>query len=267
MDSGAGKKRPPPVPAHIKYRTRTSRSGQEQETKMRPSEVIATLTQASLASSHPEVPPDGPQIVEFLDLQNTTTQTSCSVELDKPIFQPYPNLLKFPQYEPFGVYEQTLYFRNNDSVSRRIRVMPPDSPYFEVIGPRLPGKMRELEHSKIGPGMEVCFIVRFRPQEVKDYKVDLVCVTEREKFLVPVRLCAAAAAEHVPTGQRAMLHHTNTSTASALYLCPHSLARHSCLPCPLTSIVNRHVHFVGPRARPAAGDEHAGRGRLRDLPR
>ena len=34
--------------------------------------------------------------------------------------------------------------------------------------------------------MEVCFIVKFRPQEVREYKVDLVCCTEREKFVVPV---------------------------------------------------------------------------------
>ena len=198
MESGARKKRPPPVPAHVKYRSRTSRSGLELESKMRPSEVIATLTQAGSLSAHPEVPPEGPQIVEFLDLHNTTTQTTSSVELDTPIFQPYPHILKFLQYEPFGVYEQTLFFRNNDSVSRRIRVMPPDSPYFEVIGPRSPGKMRELEHSKIGPGMEVCFIVRFRPQEVKDYKVDLVCVTEREKFLVPVHALGLQAVLNIP---------------------------------------------------------------------
>ena len=52
-----------------------------------------------------------------------------------------------------------------------------------------PGSMKELDHSRIGPGMEVCFIVTFRPQEVKEYKVGLVCVTEREKFVVPVSQC------------------------------------------------------------------------------
>lgn len=35
--------------------------------------------------------------------------------------------------------------------------------------------------------MEVCFIVKFKPQEVRDYAYDLICVTEREKFIVPVR--------------------------------------------------------------------------------
>jgi hypothetical protein len=36
-------------------------------------------------------------------------------------------------------------------------------------------------------GMEVCFIVKFKPQEVREYHLDLVCSTEREKFIVPVR--------------------------------------------------------------------------------
>ena len=187
MESGPGKKRPPPPPAHLKYRTRTMRSSKDEETKVRPSQVIATLTSAGPSAVVPEVPQEGPKIIGFLDMANNTTQTNSAVEIDKPIFQPYPHIVKFPEYEPFGLYEQTLYFRNNDAVSRRIRVLPPDSPYFEIVGPRSPGKLKELKQSKIGPGMEVCFIVKFRPQEVKDYKVDLICVTEREKFIVPVR--------------------------------------------------------------------------------
>ena len=35
--------------------------------------------------------------------------------------------------------------------------------------------------------MEVCFILSFKPQEVRDYSWDLVCSTEREKFVVPIR--------------------------------------------------------------------------------
>lgn len=181
-----GKKRPPPVPAHIKYRTRTSRTVPEEETKCRPSDMLLTLTQPA-ANGRPEVMLDEPQIVGFLDIANNSMQTASSVEMDKPLFQPYPRLVKFAKYEGFGVFEQIVYFRNNDHVSRRIRVLPPESPYFEVIGPRSPVGLRELDHSKIGPGMEVCFIVKFRPQEVRDYKVDLICVTEREKFIIPVR--------------------------------------------------------------------------------
>jgi hydrocephalus-inducing protein len=35
--------------------------------------------------------------------------------------------------------------------------------------------------------MEVCFIVSFRPQEIREYSWDLVCSTERENFIVPLR--------------------------------------------------------------------------------
>lgn len=34
--------------------------------------------------------------------------------------------------------------------------------------------------------MEVCYVVTFKPQEVRVYSVELVVVTEREKFIVPV---------------------------------------------------------------------------------
>ena len=40
--------------------------------------------------------------------------------------------------------------------------------------------------SKVAPGMEVVFEVTFRPQEVRSI-VDLVCCTEREKFIVQVK--------------------------------------------------------------------------------
>lgn len=39
---------------------------------------------------------------------------------------------------------------------------------------------------KVAPGMEVCYVVTFKPQEVRAYSVELMVVTEREKFVVPV---------------------------------------------------------------------------------
>ena len=64
--------------------------------------------------------------------------------------------------------------------------MSPDSPFFEISAPR--GTNGDLlKQSKIAAGMEVCFIVKFKAQEVRDYSFDLICSTEREKFLVPIR--------------------------------------------------------------------------------
>lgn len=39
---------------------------------------------------------------------------------------------------------------------------------------------------QVAPGMEVCYVVTFDPQEVRAYSAELTVVTEREKFIVPV---------------------------------------------------------------------------------
>ena len=98
---------PPPVPAHIKYRTRTSRPSHrvEVENKQRPSTLLSALVSGT--SSDPVLPPDGPpKIVDFLNLEDNTTQTNSAVDVDQPLFQPHPSLLQFVEYTAFGVYEQ-----------------------------------------------------------------------------------------------------------------------------------------------------------------
>ena len=69
---------------------------------------------------------------------------------------------------------------------RRIKVLQPDSPFIEISAPRSVNG-EPLKQTKIAAGMEIYFVVKFKPQEVRDYSLDLMCVTEREKFLVPVR--------------------------------------------------------------------------------
>ena len=131
--------------------------------------------------------PKAMEPIELLCLEDNTTQVHSSVGIDTPLFQPYPTEVRFRDYAPFSCIERTLRFRNNDHVARRIKVLQPKSPYFEVSGPHARGKDVTLKQSKVATGMEVCFVVKFRPQEVREYKVDLVCCTEREKFIVPVR--------------------------------------------------------------------------------
>ena len=155
-----GRKRPgpPPVPAHIKYKTRTSHFADREPTvhKQRPSNSLSALvTGTPFGSTGPggdPAVPDEPKIIDFLNLEDNTSQTTSSVDVNRPLFQAYPSVLTFGEYAAFGVYEQTLYFRNNDAVARRIRVLPPDSPYFEVIGPRSPVKMAELKQVR-GSGL------------------------------------------------------------------------------------------------------------------
>ena len=40
--------------------------------------------------------------------------------------------------------------------------------------------------NKVAHGMEITFIIRFSPEAKIDYSYDLVVVTEREKFVVPI---------------------------------------------------------------------------------
>jgi hydrocephalus-inducing protein len=39
--------------------------------------------------------------------------------------------------------------------------------------------------------METNYVVKFTPEEHVDYLFELVCVTEREKFIVPIRAIGA----------------------------------------------------------------------------
>lgn len=52
--------------------------------------------------------------------------------------------------------------------------------------------------AQVAPGMEVCYVVTFKPQEVRTYSVELVVVTEREKFIVPVGALGHRAALDFP---------------------------------------------------------------------
>ena len=42
-------------------------------------------------------------------------------------------------------------------------------------------------NGQVAPGMEISYIVKFSPEAKSDYSYDLMIVTEREKFIVPIR--------------------------------------------------------------------------------
>lgn len=129
---------------------------------------------------------DYPMIIEFNNMQDNTSQVHSTVDINQPLFQPSPKIVVFEDYAPFVPIDRKIFFRNNDAVARRIKVVKPDTPFFEISAPKtLNGDA--LKQSKIASGMEVCFILTFKPQEIRDYSWDLVCSTEREKFVVPIR--------------------------------------------------------------------------------
>ncbi|XP_033116735.1 hydrocephalus-inducing protein homolog isoform X2 [Anneissia japonica] len=160
--------------------------GDPETEKLTPSSFMREMAQSThekLANTHDM---RIPQVVELLDMGDTTYQMVSEVDIDEPMFQPFPSEITFLNYEPFEVYEVPLVLRNNDKVPRLVKVVQADSPYFKVISPH------DVSH-KVAPGIPTIFKVQFIPEEKKDYMHELVCITEREKFIVPVKAIGARA--------------------------------------------------------------------------
>lgn len=132
-----------------------------------------------------------PQIIELLDMSEQTLQKFSTMEIERPIFQPFPSDIVFQNFEPFETYEVPLQLRNNDKVARLVKITQTDSPYFKIVSPL------DVGH-KVAPGMDTVFTIQFTPDEKKDYTHELICITEREKFLVPVRAIGARAVLDFP---------------------------------------------------------------------
>jgi len=93
-------------------------------------------------------------------------------------------------------------FRNKDKVARSIKIIPPDSKLFSVTpakksmvaskkaGASMSGTSAgdiDQMSTKVAPGMEISYVIKFSPEAKSDYAYDLMVLTEREKFVVPIR--------------------------------------------------------------------------------
>ncbi|XP_076848184.1 hydrocephalus-inducing protein homolog isoform X3 [Brachyhypopomus gauderio] len=144
---------------------------------------MSQTTEERLANTYEMHPP---RILQLLDMSVTTHQKFSAVDVDQPLFQPYPSEIVFQNYIPFKTYEVPLVLRNIDTIPRHVKVLEEDSLYFKVVSPVDIG-------CKVAPGMTSTFTVFFTPHEKKDYIHRLVCVTEREKFEVPIKAIGAYA--------------------------------------------------------------------------
>uniref|UniRef100_A0A8C2Z802 HYDIN/VesB/CFA65-like Ig-like domain-containing protein n=1 Tax=Cyclopterus lumpus TaxID=8103 RepID=A0A8C2Z802_CYCLU len=120
-----------------------------------------------------------PCILELLDMSKTTHHKLSLVDLDQPLFQPYPSELVLQNFTPAQTYMLPLRLDNRDKVSRHVKLEQQESEYFHVV--------QEDAGRSVAPGLSAAFTVSFAPQEYKDYHHSLVFVTERERFEVPVR--------------------------------------------------------------------------------
>ncbi|NXT36809.1 HYDIN protein, partial [Pelecanoides urinatrix] len=127
-----------------------------------------------------------PRIIQLLDISESSHQKFSAVDLEQSLFQPFPSEVIFQSYVPCDVYEVPLILRNNDKVPRLVKVVLENSPYFKLISPSAVCR-------KVAPGMLSTFRILFTPEENKDYFHQLTCITEREKFIVPIRAIGARA--------------------------------------------------------------------------
>ncbi|XP_072277434.1 hydrocephalus-inducing protein homolog [Pyxicephalus adspersus] len=127
-----------------------------------------------------------PKIIQLLDMSETTHQKFSTVDMDQALFQPFPSEIVFQNYVPCETYEVPLVLRNNDKVPRLVKVVQENSPYFSIISP-------SDVCNKVAPGMASTFRIQFTPEETKDYFHQVICITEREKFVVPIQAIGARA--------------------------------------------------------------------------
>ena len=83
---------------------------------MKPSQFMFQVnmnTEQKLANMHTM---SVPRKLELLDMAETTHQKVSYVNIDEPMFQPFPSEVIFQNYEPFETYEVPLLLRNNDKV-------------------------------------------------------------------------------------------------------------------------------------------------------
>jgi len=124
------------------------------------------------------------------------------------------------------VKECILKLRNKDKVARSVKIVPPDSKLFQVMPCKKSSMTKSTKKSladedksdidnmsqRVAPGMEVSFIVKFSPEAKSDYSYDLNVLTEREKFIVPIRAVGCRAMIDFPDvldfGQVPVKHNT-----------------------------------------------------------
>ena len=132
-------------------------------------------------------------IIQFLNIADNSLHPKCDVSVDEPIFQPEPSQILFEDYEPLQILTKVLKLRNRDSVPRRVSIIHPENRLFQVL-PYITSTSSKTNHdegesanTKVAPGMEVSYLIKFTPEAKNDISYDLVVITEREKFTVPIR--------------------------------------------------------------------------------
>ncbi|EGR28756.1 hypothetical protein IMG5_169530, partial [Ichthyophthirius multifiliis] len=172
-----------------------AKAAQKVPAKLTPSELVQKLLSGNILEDFYKKP----QIKKFLNLADYSIYTNTDIPIDEPLFEPIPHLIQFTDYEPLQLKEKIFRLRNKDKVARRVKILQPDSRLFQVIpvtqntSSQYSKNKAQQQYdqqtyvgNKIAPGMEACFVIKFSPEAKIDYQYELVVVTEREQFIVPI---------------------------------------------------------------------------------
>ncbi|CAE7461731.1 HYDIN [Symbiodinium sp. CCMP2592] len=163
--------------------------------KRKPSEVIAAARQPGglTAPSRSQLDNMTCRIVAFQDMGDYTHQVDSVVPVEEPLFKATPPEIRFANFESLQNLDATLCLRNQDNVVKILHLGSMEEAGFNCR------KINGDGDNKVAPGMEVSYTVRFTPdQQVEDYSYDLVVVTERERFIVPIRASGCSALLDMP---------------------------------------------------------------------
>lgn len=75
-----------------------------------------------------------------------------------------------------GCYERMVSIRNSSAVSRRVRLLPPSTPFFKMTQLKWPGSSNNS--GDLAPGMALRFLLRFDPKKRSTYEDVLIVMNE-----------------------------------------------------------------------------------------
>ncbi|RMC08855.1 hypothetical protein DUI87_13849 [Hirundo rustica rustica] len=127
-----------------------------------------------------------PRIAQPQAKHETSHHKSSATDPEQSSFQPCPPEVVFQNYSPGQVCEIPVLLRNRDKVPHLLKVTLESLPYLKLVGPN-------DVYRKVPPGLYTTVRILFTPAENKDYFHKLVCITEREEFIVPIRAIGARA--------------------------------------------------------------------------
>jgi len=165
------------------------------------------------ASLHPQANKRAPDMSQSIQSRSylSSVRLRGAVSAFEPLFEANPKHIVFEDFDGYTEYQTQISLRNKDVVARRVKILSIDHPAFTLSAPRLKGvfsKPTSLEAttlgqsdsaSKLAPGMEVVYTLTFKPHAKQDYSIDLVVVTERESFVIPVRAIGLRPKVDVPS--------------------------------------------------------------------